>query len=162
MALHDILQDYSSSEILWYYIPKILIATLCGGLVGLEREMKHKVAGMKTNIMICVGSAIFAATALMIYEVLPEGHGEPTKIIAGILSGIGFLGAGAIFRSHERIRGLTSAALIWVLSAIGIMIATGAYTVSIILTIGLIVMMVVFGKFEERFIRHEDHEDAAD
>lgn len=143
----DLFNNIDPYVLFMFYVPKILIATLCGGMVGLEREMKHKVAGIKTNIMICVGSTLFAATSFLLNSFF---EGDPTRIAAQIVSGIGFLGAGAIFRSDEKIRGLTSAALIWILAAIGIMIAAGGYVISIVATIGLVVLTVISSMVESK------------
>lgn len=148
----DLLNNISTLSLLHFFIPKILIATLCGGLVGIEREMKHKVAGMKTNIMICVGATLFAATAFLIASF---SHGaDPTRIASQIVTGIGFLGAGAIFRSsNDKIRGLTSAALIWCLGGIGIIIAAGGYLVSILVTLGLVAMIWFLSRVEQKWFK---------
>lgn len=154
--MQDALGQLGTLDLLWFFIPKILIATVCGGMVGLEREIKHKVAGMKTNIMICVGATLFASIAFLIAEA--NNGSDPTRIISQIVGGIGFLGAGAIFRANEKIRGLTSASLIWVLSGVGIMIASGIYLVSILITLGLVGMIFIFSKVEQRWFKDHEHD----
>jgi putative Mg2+ transporter-C (MgtC) family protein len=152
--MKDVLSVLSTIEILHFYMPKILMATVCGGLIGIEREIKHKAAGIKTNIMICVGATLFAATSFLLYNLFPTT--DPTRIISYVVSGIGFLGGGVIFRGGEKVKGLTSAALIWVLSAIGIIIAAGGYVISVIITLGLLGMIVGVGKFESRYFNPDD------
>lgn len=98
-----------------------MAAFLCGGMVGLERQREHKPAGLRTLILICVGSAIFtlvsASPAL--------GGREPARIAAQIVTGVGFLGAGSILRERHQITGLTTAATIWATSGIGIVVGAG-------------------------------------
>lgn len=146
----DILESIDTIEILMFYMPKIIMATVCGGLVGIERERKHKAAGIKTNIMVCVGATIFAATAVLINNVLNQDV-DPTRMIGQIVTGIGFLGAGAIFRDAEKVKGLTTAALIWILGAIGIMIALGGYLISFIMALGLVVLIFSVVRIEKRW-----------
>lgn len=153
MMIQDVLNNIPTLDLVNFYLPKIVMATICGGAVGIEREMKHKVAGIKTNIMICVGSTLFAATAFLISQLNPSI--DPSRIISYIVSGIGFLGAGAIFRGSEKIRGLTSAALIWILAAIGIMIAAGGYIVSLMITIGLIALIIASSHIEKKLFPEE-------
>lgn len=148
----DVFTNLSTWEVLWVYLPKIFIATLCGGVVGFERERKHKAAGIKTNIMVCVGSVIFAATAML----LASNNGDPTRMIAQIITGIGFLGAGAIFRDEGKVRGLTTASLIWILGAIGIVIAAGGYIIALVLTFGLVVLIWTIAFIEQRWFKLDD------
>jgi len=151
--IQDVLNNISTVDLVSFYLPKIIIATICGGVVGIERELKHKVAGIKTNIIICVGSTLFAATAFLLYSLNPNI--DPTRIISYIVSGIGFLGAGAIFRGVEKVQGLTSAALIWILAAIGILIASGGYTISFLITIGLVALILISSRVEKKLFPEE-------
>lgn len=153
----DIFDGMTTLQILNIYLPKIIVATLCGGVVGIERERKHKAAGMKTNIMVCVGAAIFATTAFLISSITRDS--DPTRMVGQIITGIGFLGAGAIFKDQEKVRGLTSAALIWILGAIGIMIAAGGYLISMILTSGLVVLIWSLVRIEKIWFKtNGDHD----
>ena len=110
---------------------KLLLATLLGGAIGLEREMAGKPAGLRTNILICVGAALFTQLSVDIARIgfTPDGrpYGDTTRIAAQIVSGIGFLGAGAILHGAGAIIGLTTAATIWVVAAIGAAVGAGAY-----------------------------------
>jgi len=102
-------------------ILKLLLAMIAGGLIGLEREWRDKAAGFRTMIFICVGSTLFTILSMRIGE--PEG--ESTRIAANIVTGIGFLGAGVILREGGRVVGLTTAATIWLVAAIGMGIGAG-------------------------------------
>jgi putative Mg2+ transporter-C (MgtC) family protein len=100
----------------------VLLAVLCGGAVGLEREMRGKAAGLRTNILICVGATLF--TQLSVDLAGPSG--DPGRLAAQIVSGVGFIGAGTILHSRGAVTGLTSAATIWVVAAIGVALGFGA------------------------------------
>jgi putative Mg2+ transporter-C (MgtC) family protein len=117
------------------------MAFLCGAIVGFEREKGHKPAGLRTLILICVGSAIF--TVVSKSPAMGGGH-EPARIAAQIVTGVGFLGAGSILRDRYQITGLTTAATIWTVSAIGIVVGAGYPTVGVLLSIGV---LLVLGSF---------------
>jgi putative Mg2+ transporter-C (MgtC) family protein len=130
---------------------KILVATICGSLVGWEREKKNKFAGLRTNLLICVGSAIFTIGSFYagtLYDV------DPTRILSTIVTGMGFLGGGVIMRDNDKMIGITTAAFIWVISGIGILAGMGLVIIPIVLTIGLLVVTSLFEKVE-RYIRND-------
>lgn len=104
---------------------RLVAALLMGGLIGAEREYNGKAAGFRTMIMICVGSALFTIVSGRI-----SGSGD--RIAANIVNGIGFLGAGIIFRDENRIKGLTTAATVWAVSALGMCLGGGLYDLAII------------------------------
>ncbi|TMG24631.1 MAG: MgtC/SapB family protein [Chloroflexi bacterium] len=112
---------------------RLLVAAVLGAAIGFEREIHAHPAGMRTHLLVSEGSAIF--TVLSIYGfvgVLPSGEGsppDPTRIAAQIVSGIGFLGAGAILKSGTSIRGLTTAASLWATAAVGVAVGAGEYAV---------------------------------
>jgi len=118
------------------------LATLLGGAIGLERELSGKPAGLRTNILICIGAMLFT---LMSVELAAAGigHGDPTRVAAQIASGVGFLGAGTILHARGAVTGLTSAATIWVVAAIGMAVGAGAYVDALGTT--LLVMLVLWG-----------------
>jgi putative Mg2+ transporter-C (MgtC) family protein len=99
---------------------------LLGGAIGLEREIAGKPAGLRTNILICVGAALLTDVSIYI-TTIPERVGDPSRLAAQIVSGIGFIGAGTIMQARGTVTGLTSAATIWVVAAIGIAIGAGQY-----------------------------------
>lgn len=102
------------------------VAAVCGGLIGLERELKQKPAGFRTNILICVGSAMYMAIGLLLLgPQYTAGGFDPGRIAAQVVTGIGFLGAGSIIQQGSHITGLTTAATIWVVAAIGLIAGAG-------------------------------------
>ena len=120
---------------------KLLLAVILGGAIGLEREIKAKPAGLRTNILICVGAALLSDVSIRIGLVNGQRIGDPARIAAQIVSGIGFIGAGTIMQGGGTITGLTSAATIWVVAAIGIAIGAGFYVEAA--GSGLLVMVVL-------------------
>ena len=117
---------------------KILIAILLGGIIGLEREFRDKAAGFRTLIFICMGSTIFS-----ILSIRMAGIGDPGRIAAGIVSGVGFLGAGVILREGTHVTGLTTAATIWLTAALGVGIGAGEYLLSLVAA-GLALVVLEF------------------
>jgi len=114
-----------STEVL---LLRLLMVIAVGGLVGAEREYRSKSAGFRTMILICLGSFLFTTFSTVI------GGNTPDRIASNIVTGIGFLGAGVIFKSDNRVNGITTAATIWAVAALGMGIATGAYTLVLIST----------------------------
>jgi len=136
------------------FLPKALLAIACGGLIGVEREMKSKPAGFRTNILICLGSMLFMWLSAQVAMVVAIGRpADPGRIAAQVVAGIGFLGAGTIIQSRGRITGLTSAAMIWVVSAVGMTIGAG-YSIIGVITTGLVLLVLVgLGLVERRMFR---------
>lgn len=134
--------------------PKILVAIFCGGLVGLERELKQKHAGLKTNILICVGSALFSVLSVMIAESHKSVgvYADPARLSAQIVSGIGFLGGGAIIQSRGNVHGLTTAATIWLVAAIGVSIGFGYMGMATAISVVVVGVLVLTTQFEYRFM----------
>ena len=114
---------------------RLVLAVLAGGLIGLEREVVHKPAGIRTHMLVCLGSALFVLVTL---ETLPN---EAARIIAGIATGIGFLGAGTIFKSKDEVHGLTTAASVWAVSGVGIAIGLGYYLMTIIAVVLVLIVL---------------------
>ncbi|MBI4452069.1 MgtC/SapB family protein [Candidatus Woesearchaeota archaeon] len=122
-------------------ILRLVLATVAGGLIGLEREVVHKPAGVRTHMLVSLGSALFA---LITIEQLPW---EAARIIAGIATGIGFLGAGTIFKAKDEVHGLTTAASVWAVAAVGLSIGFGYYLMMLIAVI-LMLIILQLNKFE--------------
>jgi hypothetical protein len=139
-------------RVLPVFLTRCFVAALCGGLVGIERERKSKPAGFRTNILICLGSAIYMAVGMLI----PGQASDPTRIAAQVVTGIGFLGAGCIIQSDHRVRGLTSAATIWVVAAIGIVVGAGYPILALIATTIVIVTLGALHHVERRFFGREE------
>lgn len=135
---------------------KLLLATLLGGAIGFEREVAGKPAGLRTNILICIGAALFTHLSISIAQIgfSPTGqpYGDTTRIAAQIVSGIGFLGAGAILHAHGAVVGLTTAATIWVVAAVGAAIGAGAYVEGVGTSVLIILVLVGLRPVERRLL----------
>ncbi len=108
---------------------RLLLAVLLGGAIGLHRELHGKPAGFRTHILVCMGSTLFTLISLSM-----PSPADVSRVAANIVVGIGFLGAGSIFRSHNHVAGLTTAADLWVVAAVGIAIGTDYITVAVAAT----------------------------
>jgi len=124
---------------------RLALAALLGGAIGLEREYSHKPAGLRTNMLIALGSALFSILSVE----LGAGAGSPDRVAAQVVTGIGFLGAGAILRSGDHIHGLTTAATIWVNAAIGMAAGLGSYTVATVAAAITLVVLALLPWMEE-------------
>ena len=124
---------------------RLLLAALIGGLLGLEREVRQKSAGLRTNILIAVGSALFT---LMSQELASVSGADPGRLAAQIVTGIGFLGAGAIMRTGSGVHGLTTAATVWVNAALGVTVGGGEYHLAVIGTVVTLVALLVLQPIE--------------
>jgi putative Mg2+ transporter-C (MgtC) family protein len=131
---------------------KLGLAILVGGLIGAEREYHDKSAGFRTIIFICTGAALFT-----IFSIRLAGDTDPTRIAANIVSGIGFLGAGAILRDGGRVVGLTTAATIWLAAALGMGIGGGYYAFVGIATLGVLAVLWIFPSLEHLIDNIRDH-----
>ncbi len=133
---------------------RMLLAIFCGGLLGLERGRAHQAAGMRTYMLVCMGAAIVMITGQYSYEYF--GTGDPVRLGAQVVSGIGFLGAGSIIISGKtRIRGLTTAAGLWTAACIGLCIGIGFFEGGIIATILVNLIMTHFKRLEYRLMLNE-------
>ena len=141
-------------QLIQYFGPRVFFAILCGGLIGLERELKNKSAGIKTNMLICLGSTIYTSVSLLMSQNIVSGgyFGDPTRVAAQIVSGIGFLGGGAIIQSRGTIQGLTTAATIWVVAAIGVCIGIGHADIAVFTSLLVILVLVGTTIFEDRIL----------
>lgn len=122
---------------------QMLAATICGAMVGLEREFRKKDAGLKTFILICTGAALYTIMSLKL------GSTDPARIAAQIVSGVGFIGGGVIFKSEDKVQGITTAAFIWVVAALGILVGVRYELEAIVLSVGMVISMSVISLFEK-------------
>lgn len=129
-------------------IERLLLAAALGGVLGFEREWRQKNAGLRTNILIATGSALFT---LMSIDLSASSGGDATRVASQIVTGIGFIGAGAIMRTKDGIRGLTTAAMIWVNAAIGVAVGGGEYRLALIATAVTLLVLILMNPLE-RFI----------
>jgi putative Mg2+ transporter-C (MgtC) family protein len=131
-----------------YIVARLLLAGVLGGLVGLERELRHKPAGLRTNMLICFGAALFT---IISYEMAGTVGGDHTRIAAQIIPGIGFIGAGVVIRGRGGVVGITSAATIFVMASVGMAVGAGMLMTAIFSSLILLVALVFLGAAEERF-----------
>lgn len=122
-------------------IRSVLLSILCGAVVGFEREFKNKSAGFRTIILICLGSTIFTLTSRM-------GNISDDRIAANIVTGIGFIGAGVIYQGKFTVQGLTTAAVIWSMAGVGMIIGFEEYALGFVLTFCMVVVLSLFQKME--------------
>lgn len=133
--MHPELLD-PSTRAFWQMVGSAL---LCGGAIGLERQSRGKVAGMRTSVLICLGTALFVRLGMS----LNPTSADPTRVLAQVVSGIGFLGGGVILAKGDRVLGVTTAAVIWILAAVGALI--GATLLRTGIAIALVTLLVLLG-----------------
>ena len=130
---------------------RLLLAAALGAILGAEREIRQRAAGFRTNTLIALGSAAFTLVSIQMAD---TDGGDPTRIPAQIVTGIGFLGGGAILRGQGDIRGLTTAATVWVNAAIGMAAGAGFYALAITATLVTLFVLTVFLRVEDYMTRH--------
>jgi len=133
---------------------RLTIALLVGALIGIEREYRGHPAGVRTLALVSVGSCIFTAAGLFIF---PGHNTDPTRVAAQVVTGVGFLGAGAIFRSDDGVKGLTTAATVWVVAALGMSIGFGLYVLALGGAVIVLVDLVIVRPIELHFFVRRDH-----
>lgn len=143
--MNDLLTTLNEDSV---YLLRLVLAMILGGLVGLERQTRGRQAGMRTNILVCLGSAaiIVAFQKLSVgFDMAAETaiRMDPARAAAGVITGIGFLGAGTIVKSKNFVRGLTTAASIWVVSSIGVTVGLGEYIIATALTLLVLAALYV-------------------
>ncbi len=142
---------------------RLLISVVIGGIIGYDREFKNRPAGFRTHILVCLGATISALIELQLgYFIIEQTKINPEligslkvdsgRIMAQVISGIGFLGAGTIIRNKGSIKGLTTAVSIWAVACVGLAIGMGFYTISIISALIIVVVLVFLKKFQNKFI----------
>ena len=136
----------------WDVAIRLGVAAFLGGLIGLERESHGKDAGVRTYSLVCLGSCLIMIVSAQIHTIF-QGRAEvdPSRIAAQVVSGIGFLGAGAIIRFPQGIKGLTTAAGIWTASGIGLACGLGLYHAAVLTTIFTLFILVAFAKLDKFF-----------
>lgn len=130
---------------------KLLLALVLGSAVGMERELSGKAAGWRDNLLICLGATLITVVSIHMAEKYSTGGSvDASRVAAQIVSGIGFLGAGAIIQARGSVRGLTTAATIWVMAGVGLAVGSGYYAAAIGATLLILVALVVFERLERR------------
>ena len=131
---------------------RILAALFMGGVLGLERGMKNRPAGLRTYMLVCVGSCLIMMTNQFIFQA--TGTGDPTRMSAQVVSGIGFLGAGTIIvTKHNQIKGLTTAAGLWACAGVGLALGIGFYEGAVTASVGIYVILTILQRWERRMHR---------
>jgi putative Mg2+ transporter-C (MgtC) family protein len=122
-----------------------------GGLIGLERESSHKPAGFRTNILICIGSTMMMILSGLLLE-SQENGGDFTRIAAAVITGMGFIGAGSIIQARGMVLGLTTAATLWAVAGLGLVIGAGFFIIALIYAAVIILTLIIFRVFEDRLL----------
>lgn len=139
---------------------RMLLAVLIGGIIGTERDMKNRAAGMRTHMLVCMGAAIVMMTNEYIYMLYNEPNIDMTRMAAQVVSGIGFIGAGTILVTRDnRIKGLTTAAGLWAAAALGLAIGIGFYEIAIIGSILIIAVVTLMKPFKDFVLNRTSHSD---
>lgn len=129
---------------------RLVASVFLSGLIGLERQVQRRNAGLRTHILVCLGSCLIMLTSLYVFDIYNGVASiDPSRIAAGVITGIGFLGAGAILRDQTEIKGLTTAASLWITAGIGLAVGCGFYTGAITATILTIAVLLVL-RYAER------------
>lgn len=137
---------------LWEAVTKLMISAFLSGLVGIERESANRPAGFRTHVLVGVGSTLVMLVSIGMAEISGRVPADPARIAAQVVSGIGFIGAGTILREGASVRGLTTAASLWVVSAIGLGVGAGMYAPSAMTTLIVILALVILGRLEKAIL----------
>ncbi len=148
LEIIDYLQEFNTASVLL----RLTLAVVCGGLIGIERGRKHRPAGFRTYMLVCLGSALTLLISQYVYYELGQST-DVTRLAAQVINGIGFLGAGTIIVTrHQQVKGLTTAAGLWASACMGIAIGAGFYIASIVSCILIILVLTVLAKMETKIM----------
>ncbi|HZJ57335.1 MAG TPA: MgtC/SapB family protein [Clostridia bacterium] len=140
----------------WEMVLRLVLALIIGGTIGAERERSNRPAGFRTHTLVCVGSALVFLTSLFIFERYHHlVNLDPTRLPAQVVSGIGFLGAGTIIHYGSNVRGLTSAATLWVVACLGLAIGAGFYWGALATWIAVYIILIFLKRIELSFLRNK-------
>jgi len=142
----------SSTFVLDILIPSIL-ALIFGGIIGFQREKAERPAGLRTHALVCLGSTVFTLISYLGFSSMISGDVDPSRIAAGIVTGIGFIGAGVIFRQGSLIRGVTTAASIWIVASIGMALGVKLYYLAIAVTILGFMTLSILKYIEDKILK---------
>lgn len=139
-------------------IIRLLLSVVLSGLIGFERQIHRRHAGLRTHILVSLGSCLIMLTSLYVFDIyIGKAQLDPTRIAAGVITGIGFLGAGTIIKESEGVRGLTTAASLWVVASIGLAVGIGFYTAAVFSTV-LTLAVLYFLKYVDGIVLSEKKE----
>lgn len=128
---------------------RLVVSAVIGGFIGIEREVSNRPAGLRTHILVSVGS-----TLIMLVSIFGFDDGDPARLASQVVSGIGFLGAGTIIRTGNDVRGLTTAASLWVCAGIGLAIGAGYYLGGVITAVIILISLILLGNVENKVTRN--------
>lgn len=137
---------------------KLILAVILGGVIGIEREYKRKEAGLQTYSLVTLGACLFTVIACELFYFFMDKPGidfDPSRIILAVATGIGFIGAGAIIYREPHIEGLTTAAGLWAVAAIGVAVGIGLYFVAALATCFAVIILIAFGELEKKIFRKD-------
>jgi len=143
----------------WFFavIIRIVLSAVLGGVIGMEREIHRHEAGLRTHILVCMGSSLIMLTSLYVFDIYKGTNVvDPSRIAAGAITGIGFIGAGAIIRYGTSIKGLTTAASLWISAGVGLAVGCGFYLAGIFTTLVTMVVLLVLRNFEKDLLKKEE------
>lgn len=149
------------------YVLRLVLAVVVGAIIGFEREKRNKPAGFITHIMVCMGACVVSIMQLMIFDnMIDLVKQDPSlkevikidtgRIIAQVISGIGFLGAGTIIQNKDKVSGITTAATLWVSACIGLIIGLGFYIIALVSSFFAIFILVIMTNFERKYINKNE------
>jgi putative Mg2+ transporter-C (MgtC) family protein len=153
--------EYPLHELSYYtdIIIRVTLSLILGFAIGLERELTSKFACLRTHILVCLGSCFFTILSIFVFPTFaadgdPQAYGDPARIAAQILTGIGFIGGGTVLRQGPTVFGLTTAATLWTTASIGMAVGTGSIILGIIATILTLVVLILVRKIEIVFVKN--------
>jgi len=139
-------------------IVRLLLTLVLSGLIGLERQVHRRDAGLRTHILVALGSCLIMLTSLYVFDIYKDQVAlDPVRIAAGVVTGIGFLGAGTIIREPDGVRGLTTAASLWVVAGIGLAVGVGFNKIAIYTTILVLVVLHFLRYIEMPLLKEGKH-----
>lgn len=138
-------------------ILRLAASVILGGFIGLERQVHRRSAGLRTHILVCLGSCLIMLTSIYLFDIYKnEVPIDPGRIAAGVITGIGFLGAGTIIRERAEVRGLTTAASLWVVAAIGMTVGCGFYSAGLYSAAFTLIALFFFRRLEAKILGKEE------
>ncbi|MDD4980559.1 MAG: MgtC/SapB family protein [Candidatus Omnitrophica bacterium] len=137
---------------------RLVLSVILGGFIGLERQMHRRNAGLRTHILVSLGSCLIMLTSIYIFAIYKnEAPVDPARIAAGVITGIGFLGAGTIIRDRAGVKGLTTAASLWVVAGIGLSTGCGLYSAAVVTTLLALMTLFFLRHIEDMMFGKEEH-----
>lgn len=138
-------------------IVRLVLSVILSGLIGLERQLHRRTAGLRTHILVSLGSCLIMLTSLYVFDIYKDKVPlDPARIAAGVITGIGFLGAGTIIRERQGVKGLTTAASLWVVAGIGLAVGCGFYSAGIFTSILALIVLFFLRYIEDILLGKEE------